>query len=146
MEGNEAKYTFEPEGVDVYILQQEREIVPRRQPLGDTKDYPGIPGYFEPTRLVINLGFYFSDESEEEIDTLGATARIEVRYNAGDVENAGGDYHDLKLGFFWQGAWHRFESKHSYELVPDDVEHPNEGGRGVAMLESWEDPAIGWDN
>jgi hypothetical protein len=134
--------TFDKEGVTVTLPDGVEDLQVRAGILGDLDDMPGQPGYFKPQRLVINLEFYHpSQEGQPSLTSWNARAKIQVRYTPEDVERARG-WDNLKLGFYWERSWRLFTEKHKFERVPDEKE--SGFGWGVAYLESWEDPAIGW--
>jgi hypothetical protein len=135
---------FEREGVAVIIPEEIPDISVRRVTPRLLEEMPGTEGVFMPKRLVIQIEFFNEKEPERSLVNLGGRAQIRVRYTPIDVENAGGDYKNLKLGFYWQDAWHVFTpNKHYFELIPNEKD-PNTGV-GVAELETWDDPPIGWD-
>jgi WD40 repeat protein len=64
---------------------------------------------------------------------------LQVEYTAQDVEVAGGNLEDLKLGF-WNGTqWVAFTEEHDFSR-----EGNPEGGFGFARVASWGDRRIGW--
>jgi hypothetical protein len=141
---NQRVFDFWRECVRVFVPDQKQGICVKSVPRGLLKNMPGIPGYFEPKRLVIKIEFCNAAAPLEDLTYIEGGARLEVQYTPQDVENAGGDWRDLKLGFYFQDRWWLFtEEKHKFTLYPDG--HDPDYGVGVAYLTTWADPAIGWD-
>jgi hypothetical protein len=135
---------FEREGVTVTIPEEIADISVRSVPLGRLEDMPGIEGIFMPKRLVIQIEFFNQKEPERSLAAISGRAKIRVRYIPKDVENAGGDYKNIKMGFYWHDAWNVFTpEKHHYEILPNEKDPRN--GFCLAELETWDDPPIGMD-
>jgi len=131
---------FEEEGVAVTFspclkeLSVRKALKPRQLPdLRNKEDGP------EPWRVVIELEFY---DKTGEVPSWDGWVRLSVRYNPADVEHAGG-LQKLRLYYYLDNQWRAFTDQHDFHLVPD-LEHPY-NGVGIAYLDSWEDPPIGWD-
>ncbi len=133
MEG-EIIYTFEQEGVTVILPAEAENILVQR-----------VEPVFKLSRLVIQIDFFDRSKPEQPLVSWEHKAQLRVRYTPEDVFHAGCELQNLKLGYFWDNRWWVFTpEKHGFRLIPDDEAHPSRGGVGIAFLNTWNDPPIGW--
>ena len=141
---NQKLCEFHLQGVRIFIPEQEINVGVRAVKPLPLIDMPGGEE-FEPKRLVIQIEFFDEDNPDKDLGAVSDSARLEVRYMPEDVQNAGGEWQNLKLGYFLDGRWWRFTpEKHQFALYPD-CSNPDYGV-GVAYLHTWDDPPIGWDS
>lgn len=137
------KANFSAEGVSVKVPQQAQKIRAKKLPQFSLDQMKGVPGGFNPWRVVINFALYEEGKPDVFLTEFSQPFELRVRYTNQDEKRASKEGKQLSLAFWDGGQWIRFtKEKHQFSLQPDFT--PNTGGYGVVKISRWGDPHVAW--